>query len=769
MSEIVVIVGGGVAGLTAAHELIERGFEVHIYERRSFYGGKAASRRDASERPGEHGFRFYPGWYRHLPDTLSRIRYRGSRAYQEAKSVLDNLVPIESEVLAWYERDPITLLTHVPKTLGEAKTAGAFVRELAKLGLAPGEFVFFAHRMAQFLLTPDARRAEIYEGLTWWDYLEADTKSQAYQDLISATTRLMVAAKAKDASAYTIGRLALRTFSDALATIDRVMDGPTNEVWIEPWIDQLKGLGVHFHPGWELDAIEFAEPTGNDSTSLTNIVALRFANTVLQQLQLAQTLLDDIATYLVRTDARWPQPAHDEVELRRCVADCRALVQAVRADPEWREHTDAPDGGGHVDEIDADLSRIEPLLEAALDPAIWGPRSDPAGCPPVRPESLAKTVADLRELAGKLEPIGAHGTQRFKRTDRREGRYFVFALPVEQMAYYVNRCAALTLHDPSLRNIVLLSEYTDWMAGIQFYLKEPFDYVAGHIVCLDSQWGLTAIEQTQFWRDTPLKVKATPAGRDIELRAVLSVDIAAWDTRGRFVRLEAFNCKSDEIATEVWNELKASLNRRDQVQRLRDDMLVGGPKLQKGVNYHLDDNVADVYDRKKQAAYENARSVEFSSEEIVRRQRDSGREMQPPFMWGAHREFNAEPLLINRVGSLALRPEAQTRIPNMFLAADYVRTETNLACMEGANEAARRAVNALLDASSSLRPRCQIWPLSPARDVLEHLTGLATSGPVRSVAARAAKTAGQVTDGLAGFASQAFANLRAMRSPNGRP
>jgi heterodisulfide reductase subunit A-like polyferredoxin len=28
----VVIIGGGVAGLTAAHELIERGFTVHIYE-----------------------------------------------------------------------------------------------------------------------------------------------------------------------------------------------------------------------------------------------------------------------------------------------------------------------------------------------------------------------------------------------------------------------------------------------------------------------------------------------------------------------------------------------------------------------------------------------------------------------------------------------------------------------------------------------------------------------------------------------------------------
>jgi uncharacterized protein with NAD-binding domain and iron-sulfur cluster len=38
-------------------------------------------------------------------------------------------------------------------------------------------------------------------------------------------------------------------------------------------------------------------------------------------------------------------------------------------------------------------------------------------------------------------------------------------------------------------------------------------------------------------------------------------------------------------------------------------------------------------------------------------------------------------------------------IPNLFLASDYVRTHTDLATMEGANEAARRAVNGLLDAA----------------------------------------------------------------------
>jgi hypothetical protein len=40
-----------------------------------------------------------------------------------------------------------------------------------------------------------------------------------------------------------------------------------------------------------------------------------------------------------------------------------------------------------------------------------------------------------------------------------------------------------------------------------------------------------------------------------------------------------------------------------------------------------------------------------------------------------------------------------------------VRTYTDLATMEGANEAARRAVNGILEASGSDAPRCAVWQL----------------------------------------------------------
>src|SRR6202008_4034613 len=56
---------------------------------------------------------------------------------------------------------------------------------------------------------------------------------------------------------------------------------------------------------------------------------------------------------------------------------------------------------------------------------------------------------------------------------------------------------------------------------------------------------------------------------------------------------------------------------------------------------------------------------------------------------------NSEPLLINTAGSLDDRPDSNTAIPNLFLASDYVRTNVDLATMEGANEAGRQGADAL--------------------------------------------------------------------------
>src|SRR5690606_31065782 len=111
MKKKVIIAGGGIAGMSAAHELIERGFDVEIYEKNRIYaGGKARSVNVPGTNkpnsnlylPGEHGFRFFPGFYKHIIDTLERIPYSNNK-----NGVLENLVKVERVGIHRFGKNPI--------------------------------------------------------------------------------------------------------------------------------------------------------------------------------------------------------------------------------------------------------------------------------------------------------------------------------------------------------------------------------------------------------------------------------------------------------------------------------------------------------------------------------------------------------------------------------------------------------------------------------------------------------------------------------------
>jgi geranylgeranyl pyrophosphate synthase len=146
------------------------------------------------------------------------------------------------------------------------------------------------------------------------------------------------------------------------------------------------------------------------------------------------------------------------------------------------------------------------------------------------------------------------------------------------------------------------------------------------------------------------------------VRSVLSVDVSDWTAPGSDGR-PAMECSREEAVRETWNQLKRSINVEQEL--LRDEDLH---------SWFLDPDIMS----------------------------DAAR---PGYL------SNLEPLLVNLVGTWPLRPDATTAIPNLFLASDYVRTHTDLATMEGANEAARRAVNGLLDAVGYAGARCDVWPL----------------------------------------------------------
>src|SRR5918997_38690 len=137
----VAVLGGGVAGLSAAHELAERGFEVTVHEQRDAPGGKARSIPVAgsgtdgrADLPGEHGFRFFPGFYRHLPDTMGRIPHGG-------RVVADHLVAATRILLAQAGgRDELVTAAHAPSSFDDLAVIVGFAWEFGTgAGIPPHE------------------------------------------------------------------------------------------------------------------------------------------------------------------------------------------------------------------------------------------------------------------------------------------------------------------------------------------------------------------------------------------------------------------------------------------------------------------------------------------------------------------------------------------------------------------------------------------------------------------------------------------------------
>jgi geranylgeranyl pyrophosphate synthase/uncharacterized protein with NAD-binding domain and iron-sulfur cluster len=533
MSTRVVIFGGGIAGMSAAHELIERGFEVVVLERRHMPGGKARSLRVSHEGerssghqlrgnaagsighlvPGEHGFRFFPGFYRHVIDTMSRI------PSFDGRTVVDHLVSTTRMGITQYGKPPFVVPMGFPRTPGDATV---LLRDiLAAFGpitdLTPEELAFFGARIWQILTSCEQRRLAEYERMSWWEFVGAEQRSRSYQKFLAdGITRSLVAAKARRASTRTIGdifvQLILTILNPTGGSTDRVLDGPTNLVWIDPWRSYLESRGVQY-----------------------------------------------------LTEAR-------------------------------------------VEEI---------VCEGGL---ITG-------------------VAVLHQ--GKRTMV--------------RGDHYVAALPVERMARLLS--ANLLAADPALANLRALAENVEWMNGIQFYLHRDLPSAHGHVIHIDTEWALTSISQLQFWRNVSPEYLA-----DVQVRGVISVDVSDWTAPGADGR-HAAQCSREDVVHETWNQLKRSINVGEEL--LRDEDLH---------SWFLDPDIR--MDRARPG--------------LLR---------------------NLEPLLVNLVDTWALRPDASTAIPNLFLASDYVRTHTDLATMEGANEAARRAVNGVLDTVPFEGPRCDLWRL----------------------------------------------------------
>ncbi len=641
----VAVLGAGVSGLTAAHELAERGFDVTVYEFRDDernglgspapnscppvkLGGLAASQystigtqdgslaelrpfpgRRGNPRPpqraipGEHGFRFFPAYYLHIWDLFQRIPVYARaentggavRWTPTSRTVMDNVRRVVTQGTTVHGKPSLVFARELPRSLPEFFS---ILGQLTQIGLSAPDIAYFQSRLLRFLVSSPLRRAREIENMSSYDFFVGRdshkggpqyTYSPPFDALLREMPRVLVAFDPRfgDARTNIVSYLQLYLNMDRRDDkADGVLNGPTTEAWLDHWYRHLVTLGVRFVRG---SAQTLEAPTIDPS-----------------------------------------QPPHLRPRVQITLTD------GTRLAPDYT-----------VVAVDAPAAeRLTASLRAAgTGGTVWGldgyTTSAPPPKEPLQPQSTRSTA---RRDPYELDQIGRVPWDRFQT-----------------------------------------------MTGIQFYFDTEFQLLRGHMYYQGAEWGLSSINQHGLWENRPT------LARDGHV-SVLSVDIADFNTPSRHLVDDlgrgkaARDCTADEIAAEVWRQIVTALT--TSIDTPAEDLLPWP------VWYALDRGLSTAHG----PGQGQGRVVRNETPYLVPIVGDwDNRPGGDP--WNPHgtswsfvptEEWWLEDLERRAVWQ-ARHGGYQVHHNSVVFAGTWTRTFTRMTSMEAACESARHATNAILD------------------------------------------------------------------------
>jgi outer membrane protein OmpA-like peptidoglycan-associated protein len=510
--------------------------------------------------PGEHGFRFFAAYYRHLGDTLSRIPVYDADGRQTERRVADNLARTPASVTLRSGQPPMPAPAANMTSTQMLRMAGSV---LFGSDYDPRDFVQMGLRIARYLATcPDRRKG--LEAISWWGYLSGYCRttrcylyrySNAFTNDATQSGRVLAAFDWRYGDARTNGSTWVQLtepLPDGAGKFDGTLNAPTTEAWFVHWRRYLEERGVRF-----------------------------------------------VAGSLERFD----------VEGERVVAWVKT-ERAPEAQP-WRGRT-----------------RLPQYLVCATD----APTAERASKP------LPK-VGVPRGLVGY--------TTTYHHEERNPHR------------------------EPGLGK----DDRFQTLSGIQYFFDQDFA-IATHSYSLDAPWSICSLSMQRAWGRLPFKERDGYAG-------LLSVDIGDFRVPAGPTQTTAWDSTKLGLADQVWMQITSDL---------RTDA-VGSPplRLPRPSWFHVDDNLEfGDRDGREGVVVSNATPYLVPITDDWKN-RPGPEPFDPNVPNVRHAREHAPGVWTAPHGGYPVH------FGSLVYAGIYLRTFTRMTTMESANESGRHAVNAILD------------------------------------------------------------------------
>jgi len=240
----VIIFGMGVSGLTVAHYLSDiKNCEIHIYDKDDIAGGMAKSKY-YNNIPTEHSWRGYAPFYFNTFRILKSIpiKYKCNQTENKKYTVYDNLTDSNINFYLF------------------------MTDKMFRHGLGVGD-----HKKLKYLFTKfyscDARRIEFYK-MRFIDFIDKYLTKYSHTYLLDYASAPAFGFTKSEVSVGHFAKVIEMTIQEKNEdkTGWTVMNKPTNEAWIDPWVELLTSKGVKFHYNKELEIINY------NNNSISNCV-----------------------------------------------------------------------------------------------------------------------------------------------------------------------------------------------------------------------------------------------------------------------------------------------------------------------------------------------------------------------------------------------------------------------------------------------------------------------------------------------------------------